>query len=63
MASLGLAALEVDLGRDAGELGVGAVLEQPLDDLERVVAPAQLEEDLGRGAEALEGVVDVLAPA
>ncbi len=43
-------------------LASGAVLEEALDDLERVVAAAQLEEDLGRGAESLDGVVDVLDP-
>ncbi len=62
MASLASLALEVDLGGDAGEPGVGAVLEEALDHLERVVAPAQLEEDLRRRAEALDGAVDVLHP-
>ncbi len=57
-----LAALEVDLGGDAGELDVGAVLEEPLHHLERVVAPPELEQDLRRGAEALEGAVDLLHP-
>jgi hypothetical protein len=38
------------------------VLEQPLDDLERVLLAPQLEQDLGGGAEALDRVVDVLDP-
>src|SRR5262249_47623467 len=53
---------EVDFGGGARELRVGAVLEQALDDLQRVVAPAEAHEDVGRGAELLDGGVDVLDP-
>ena len=51
MPSCGCAAREVELGGDARLRGVGLVMEQALEDLERVVAPTELDELRGGRAE------------
>ena len=56
---VGARALEVDLRGEAAELRLRPVLEQALDDLERLVAAAELEQDLRRLAELLDRAVDV----
>ena len=37
-------------------------MQQPLENFERVFVALELEQDLGRGREVLDGVVDVLHP-
>ncbi len=54
-----LAALEVNLGREAREARLRPVLEDALDDPQRIVLPADLEEDLGRDGELLGRAVEV----
>jgi hypothetical protein len=57
---VGLPAREVHLRGETCEADLGAVVEQALEDLERVVVPAELDEDVGRDRKLLDRAVGVL---
>ena len=58
-AVVGAAALEVERGRAARGVGVGAVVQQPLEHLERVVAAPEAQQHVDGGAEAGDRVADL----
>ena len=59
-AVLRLASREIELGADPSLLGIGLVMEQALEHLQRVVAPANPRELRGGGLELVDGALDVL---
>ena len=58
-AIVGIAPLKMDDAGHAGVLGFLAQIEQAVEDLERVVGPAQLHHDFCRSPESFDGLVDV----